>query len=70
MYNDVSEFCMSKPSDSVRYDQILGTMAKDGHPMGKFMWGMCYITLCFYEHGQKTIVDFKLYLAEAFQVQV
>ncbi|KAK2144641.1 hypothetical protein LSH36_740g00013 [Paralvinella palmiformis] len=34
-----SEFCMSKPSDSVRYDQILATMAKDGHPMGKFMWG-------------------------------
>ena len=34
-----SEFQMSLPSDSCRKEQIFGSLAKEGHPMAKFMWG-------------------------------
>eukprot|EP00095_Tigriopus_kingsejongensis_P008652 maker-scaffold537_size144400-snap-gene-0.25 protein:Tk08652 transcript:maker-scaffold537_size144400-snap-gene-0.25-mRNA-1 annotation:"PREDICTED: nardilysin-like" len=34
-----SEFEMALPSDSSRVQQIFATLAKSGHPMGKFMWG-------------------------------
>ncbi|XP_077981898.1 nardilysin-like [Glandiceps talaboti] len=34
-----SEFQMSLTSDEHRKQQLIGTFAKDGHPMGKFMWG-------------------------------
>ncbi len=35
----LSEFSRSRPSDKNRYEQLLSSMAKQGHPMGKFMWG-------------------------------
>ncbi len=34
-----SEFEGALPSDSNRREQLFGTLAKDGHPMSKFMWG-------------------------------
>ena len=34
-----SEFEMALPSDYNRMGQIFGSLAKDKHPMGKFMWG-------------------------------
>ncbi|XP_077862636.1 nardilysin-like [Saccoglossus kowalevskii] len=34
-----SEFQMSLTSELSRKQQLLGTFAKDDHPMGKFMWG-------------------------------
>ncbi|TRY68749.1 hypothetical protein TCAL_02496 [Tigriopus californicus] len=34
-----SEFEMALPSDYNRKQQIFGSLAKPGHPMGKFMWG-------------------------------
>ncbi|XP_067935515.1 nardilysin-like isoform X2 [Watersipora subatra] len=34
-----SEFDMSKQSDSARMQQLLGSLAKNGAPMAKFMWG-------------------------------
>ncbi|XP_071799391.1 nardilysin-like [Asterias amurensis] len=34
-----SEFQMSLPSDHHRKQQMLGSLTRDNHPMGKFMWG-------------------------------
>jgi len=34
-----SEFQMSLPSDSCRREQIFGSLAREDHPMAKFMWG-------------------------------
>ena len=34
-----AEFDMSRTSDRTRKEQLLGTLARDGHPMGKFMCG-------------------------------
>jgi len=34
-----SEYQMALPSDSNRLCQIMGGLAKPGHPMAKFMWG-------------------------------
>ncbi|XP_038056169.1 nardilysin-like [Patiria miniata] len=34
-----SEFQMSLPSDYHRKQQLVGAMCREGHPMGKFMWG-------------------------------
>ena len=34
-----SEFEMALPADSNRKQQLFGSLAKDGHPMAKFMWG-------------------------------
>ena len=34
-----SEFQMNLPSDYARKQQIFGSLAKDQHPMKKFMWG-------------------------------
>ncbi|XP_022087201.1 nardilysin-like [Acanthaster planci] len=34
-----SEFQMSLPSDYHRKLQLIGAMSREGHPMGKFMWG-------------------------------
>ncbi|KAJ8017575.1 Nardilysin [Holothuria leucospilota] len=33
------KFQMSMPSDTYRKAQLLSSMSKDNHPMGKFMWG-------------------------------
>ena len=30
---------MSLTSDKHRVEQLIGMMTKDGHPLGKFMWG-------------------------------
>ena len=34
-----SEFEMALPSDSNRKEQMFGSLATEGHPMAKFMWG-------------------------------
>lgn len=34
-----SEFQLNLPSDSCRLQQLLGSLACEGHPMRKFMWG-------------------------------
>lgn len=34
-----SEFQMALPEDAYRAQQIFGTFAAEGHPMGKFTWG-------------------------------
>ncbi|XP_056282428.1 nardilysin-like isoform X2 [Pseudoliparis swirei] len=34
-----SEFQLAKPSDSQRKEMLFGSLAKPGHPMGKFGWG-------------------------------
>ncbi|XP_055077197.1 nardilysin-like [Periophthalmus magnuspinnatus] len=34
-----SEFQMARPSDSQRKEMLFGSIAKPGHPMGKFLWG-------------------------------
>ena len=34
-----TEFQMSLPSDHHRKQQMLGSLTRDNHPMGKFMWG-------------------------------
>ena len=34
-----SEYQMSLPSDYARKQQIFGSVAKDKHPLSKFMWG-------------------------------
>ncbi|CAH1774132.1 unnamed protein product [Owenia fusiformis] len=34
-----SEFDMSTASDNAKKQQLMGTTAAPGHPMGKFMWG-------------------------------
>ncbi|XP_063845990.1 nardilysin-like [Scylla paramamosain] len=34
-----SEFQMALPEDTYRVQQIFGTFALEGHPMGKFTWG-------------------------------
>ncbi|KAK7889402.1 hypothetical protein WMY93_024962 [Mugilogobius chulae] len=34
-----SEFQLARPSDSQRKEMLFGTLAKPGHPMGKFPWG-------------------------------
>ena len=34
-----SEFEQALPSDSNRREQMFGALAKEGHPMAKFMWG-------------------------------
>ena len=35
----VSEYQLAKPSDSHRKEMLFGSLAKPGHPMGKFCWG-------------------------------
>ena len=41
------EFEQSFHTDSARKEQLLGSLAKEGHPMGKFMWGMlCLLLSC------------------------
>ncbi|XP_043239610.1 nardilysin-like [Amphibalanus amphitrite] len=34
-----NEYLEALPNDSHRADQLLATLARDGHPMGKFTWG-------------------------------
>uniref|UniRef100_A0A3Q3WH81 Uncharacterized protein n=1 Tax=Mola mola TaxID=94237 RepID=A0A3Q3WH81_MOLML len=34
-----SEYQLAKPSDSHRKEMLFGSLAKTGHPMGKFCWG-------------------------------
>ncbi|XP_071954430.1 nardilysin-like [Antedon mediterranea] len=34
-----SEFQMSLPADHFRKQQLFGSFTKEGHPLGKFMWG-------------------------------
>uniref|UniRef100_A0A8C7WZN2 Nardilysin a (N-arginine dibasic convertase) n=1 Tax=Oryzias sinensis TaxID=183150 RepID=A0A8C7WZN2_9TELE len=34
-----SEYQLAKPSDSHRKEMLFGSLAKPGHPMGKFYWG-------------------------------
>ncbi|XP_005478809.1 nardilysin b isoform X3 [Oreochromis niloticus] len=34
-----SEFQLARPSDSHRKEMLFGSLAKPGHPMGKFCWG-------------------------------
>uniref|UniRef100_A0A4W5JGC2 Nardilysin convertase n=1 Tax=Hucho hucho TaxID=62062 RepID=A0A4W5JGC2_9TELE len=34
-----SEYQLAKPSDSHRKEMLFGSLAKPGHPMGKFCWG-------------------------------
>lgn len=34
-----SEYQLAKPSDSHRKEMLFGSLAKQGHPMGKFCWG-------------------------------
>ncbi|XP_075038182.1 nardilysin [Mixophyes fleayi] len=34
-----SEFELARPSDSNRKEMLFGSLAKPGHPMGKFFWG-------------------------------
>ncbi|XP_054652769.1 nardilysin-like [Dunckerocampus dactyliophorus] len=34
-----SEYQLAKPSDSHRKEMLFGSLAKAGHPMGKFCWG-------------------------------
>ncbi|KAM4641458.1 nardilysin [Discoglossus pictus] len=34
-----SEYQLAKPSDSNRKEMLFGSLAKPGHPMGKFFWG-------------------------------
>lgn len=34
-----SEFEMALPADYNRKQQLFGSLAKEGHPMAKFMWG-------------------------------
>uniref|UniRef100_A0A8C7NN26 Nardilysin a (N-arginine dibasic convertase) n=1 Tax=Oncorhynchus mykiss TaxID=8022 RepID=A0A8C7NN26_ONCMY len=34
-----SEYQLAKPSDSHRKEMLFGSLAKPGHPMGKFGWG-------------------------------
>lgn len=34
-----SEFEIALPSDANRKQQLFGSLAKEGHPMAKFMWG-------------------------------
>ncbi|XP_063283881.1 nardilysin [Pelobates fuscus] len=34
-----SEYQLAKPSDSNRKEMLFGSLAKAGHPMGKFFWG-------------------------------
>ena len=40
-FSYVVEYDMALPSDSYRKEQLVGAMATEGHPMSKFMWGMC-----------------------------
>uniref|UniRef100_A0AAX7U4V8 Nardilysin a (N-arginine dibasic convertase) n=1 Tax=Astatotilapia calliptera TaxID=8154 RepID=A0AAX7U4V8_ASTCA len=35
----LSEYQLAKPSDSHRKEMLFGSLAKPGHPMGKFCWG-------------------------------
>lgn len=37
----LSEYQLAKPSDSHRKEMLFGSLAKPGHPMGKFCWGEC-----------------------------
>ncbi|MEQ2285792.1 hypothetical protein AMECASPLE_035528 [Ameca splendens] len=34
-----SEYQLARPSDSHRKEMLFGSLAKPGHPMGKFCWG-------------------------------
>ncbi|XP_069594014.1 nardilysin [Ranitomeya imitator] len=34
-----SEYELARPSDSSRKEMLFGSLAKPGHPMGKFFWG-------------------------------
>ncbi|KAI3369135.1 hypothetical protein L3Q82_026101 [Scortum barcoo] len=34
-----SEYQLARPSDSHRKEMLFGSLAKEGHPMGKFCWG-------------------------------
>ncbi|KAK5869228.1 hypothetical protein PBY51_023962 [Eleginops maclovinus] len=34
-----SEYQLARPSDSHRKEMLFGSLAKPGHPMGKFFWG-------------------------------
>ncbi|XP_056131891.1 nardilysin b [Lampris incognitus] len=34
-----NEYQLARPSDSHRKEMLFGTLAKPGHPMGKFCWG-------------------------------
>lgn len=34
-----SEYQLARPSDSHRKEMLFGSLAKAGHPMGKFCWG-------------------------------
>ncbi|XP_069498305.1 nardilysin [Ambystoma mexicanum] len=34
-----SEYQLARPSDSNRKEMLFGSLAKPGHPMGKFFWG-------------------------------
>lgn len=35
----LAEYQLAKPSDSHRKEMLFGSLAKTGHPMGKFCWG-------------------------------
>lgn len=34
-----SEWMMKARNEKIRFEQLLGTMAREGHPIGKFTWG-------------------------------
>lgn len=37
-----SEYQLARPSDSHRKEMLFGSLAKPGHPMGKFCWGKTF----------------------------
>ncbi|KAI1883309.1 hypothetical protein AGOR_G00243870 [Albula goreensis] len=52
-----SEYQLAKPSDSHRKEMLFGSLAKPGHPMGKFCWGNAQTLK--YEPREKNIDTYK-----------
>jgi hypothetical protein len=35
----LTEYQLARPSDANRKEMLFGSLARPGHPMGKFFWG-------------------------------
>lgn len=39
VYLKLTEYQLARPSDANRKEMLFGSLARPGHPMGKFFWG-------------------------------
>lgn len=49
----LTEYQLARPSDANRKEMLFGSLARPGHPMGKFFWGKIINTLSYFIFSSK-----------------